>query len=580
MTFGSNEKEFFEEEFRDCFKWALDKASGYTILICDFMQFTKSKPKSVETRDDLIVHFKEIVNSLMHRTCATLRIVIIVVDGKPVDVKRMIAHVKRYGSKPIMQYEEGNPRLPENGYDLVPQDWITFAGNYELLRRELYPLLFNTFMFNMEPMPGQSLILSGFPGRSGYAQSHIERPWECNVNEGGRVWQVKKWEKEELPITPKMEEEDSDLYHRVYILENVSPSHQFPNGALVRREWEEAKTDISEGDLRILWFEHWFQQENIIFCINDGDIFSLGLLYAQERLLNKGPNGEYHFRNKHTIMLKYIETDKKKKAREARGIHIVPEPYHYINMNLLYQQVSEYPVFVSNGVQSPVATMVFLIIMAETDFFAGFLKGMTAKNVIWKVFFENIVIFTHLIQYSAAVTKSTRDDRTVVIDEDAFRKFIIFCYLQKYEPGMNKQTVTFQELSKRTKTTAKGTKRMKKNPDGTEEEDTAWHMPEKNKVRSWCRQVEWNFMYWANGWRGIHVDPFELWYGMSYYPYRKNTETGKPEFIQMVSPRPKPVDTVFSQHFLKNRLKQMREKEESYEQSMQRKRKALKTLGK
>jgi len=599
MTFGSKEKEFLEVQFPNCFKWTLDKSTGYTILICDFMQFTKSKPNSVETRDELLRHFKEIVNGLMFRYCNTLRIVIIVVDGKPVDVKRMVAHVKRYSGKPIMQYEENNPRLPQNAYDLVPKDWITFAGNYELLRRELYPLLFNQFMFHLEPKAGQSLILSGFPGRSGYAQAHHERPWECVADNGGKVWQVKEWQLNELPITPQMEEDDPDLYHRVYILENIAPCANFPEGALIRREWEEAKTDISEGDLRILWFEHWFQQEHIIFCINDGDIFSLGLLYGQERLINKGPDGEYHFRNKHTIMLKYIETDTKKKKREERGIFIIPEPYHYVNMNLLYQQVCEYPMFANNGVQCPIATMVFLFIMAETDFFAGFLKGMTAQNVIWKVFFENIIIFTHMVQYSTAIPKSTREERQVVIDEEAFRKFIIFCYLQKFEPGMitnlRNERVTFQQLSDRTKKTAKGKKRFKKDENGEQVEDTDWHMPTKNEVRSWCRQVEWNFLYWANGVRGIHVDPFELWYGMPYYPYWRNPKTGKPQLIRMVSPRPKPVDTVFSQHFLQNRIKKQKileededsdykdendeDEVETKEQATMRKRKALKLLG-
>lgn len=585
MTFGSETKDFVEEQFPGAFKWVLDKSKNHTILICDFMQFTKSKPNSVETLDELIQHFKQIVLQLLYRTCSTLRICIICVDGKPVEVKRMVAHVKRYGGKEILKYDPKQPRLPAKGTDLVPKDWITFAGNYELLRRELYPLLFNTFMFDVEPLPGQSLILSGFPGRSGYAQAHVERPWECQTNDHGRVWQVKKWERShELPITPQMEAEDTDLYHRVYLVENVPACPQFPEGALVRREWEEAKTDISEGDLRILWFEHWFQHENIIFCINDGDIFSLGLLYAQERLTNgKSPAGTYHFRNQHTIMLKYIETDKKKKKREKRGIYVVPEPYHYVDMNMLYQLVCEYPPFVQVGVQSPIATMVFLFIMAETDFFSGFLKGMSAHKVAWKVFFENLIIFTHLIQYSTAVPRSTRDERHVVIDEDAFRKFIIFCYLYKYEPAMltklGSERITMQQLSERTQTVQNGKKRQ---------EDTDYHMPEKNEVRSWCRQVEWNFLYWANGFRGIHVNPFEQWYGMPYFPYYQNPETNKSEFIRMVSPRPKPVDTVYSQHFLKNRIKRQRQEEyeekaaekETPQEATRRKKRALKMLGK
>jgi hypothetical protein len=407
-------------------------------------------------------------------------------------------------------------------------------------------------MFDLHPKPGQSVIVSGLPGRAGFLRAAPERPWECNTNQTGDTWQVQPWDVEsELPITPEAEREDVDLYHRVYILEHVAPCPELPGGALVRREWEEAKSDISEGDLRILWFEHWFQQQNILLCINDGDIFSIGLLYARDRFIQVSPEGRYHFRNRHVIMLKYIETDKKRKAREAKGLYIKPGPFQFIDLNLLYEKVDTMKQL--QPMQTRIGTFVFLLILGGTDFFVDFLKGMSAHKVIWKVFFENAPVFSHLVQCPEGVPMSTRDQRIVVLDEDAFRRFIIFCHLEKYEDNIvgrrEDHSVTFEELRQRTLTTAKGQKRLKK--DGSE--DTGYHMPSRNKVRTWCRLIEWNWLYWAEGCRGRVPDPFEKYYDIPYYPFEKQTADAKPAFIDMVSPRQKPVDAVFAQHFLRNK---------------------------
>ena len=582
MGLPTKEKEFIEDEFGDAFSWTLNSDVPHGVCIVDFMQFTKTKPDSVLTLGDLITHFKERVKEFMFRTRQTFHTVIILVDGKPMKVKRMISHTTRYKSTTLLQSVEGKSHLPSKDTDLVPSDWITFAGNYQLLQRELYPRLFNAFMFDLVPNVGQSLILSGFPGRSWYENSHVERPWECTTNKQGQVWQVQPWKTSELPISAQLEHDDADLYHRVYILENVPPCAQFPEGALVRREWEEAKNDVSEADIRMFYFEHWYQQENVVFCINDGDVFSIGLLYAFERHTGIDEKGKYVFRNHHTVMLRYKETDRKKKKREKRGVFITPPPYHYVDLNMLYQMGREYEPFRKGHVMNAVASFVFLLIMAKTDFFTDFLKGMTAQNVIWKVFFENIAIFSHMVQISEAVPRATRVRRHIVLDEDAFRKFVIFCYLYKYEPAMltslKVQKVTFKQLRERTQQKANGGKRMKRkvSPEDADEEDTGYHMPSRNEARMWCRQIEWNLDYWKNAALGHFPDPFELWYGVPYFPYYKGKD-GKAQFIKLVSPRAKPVDRVYSQHFLKNR-KRDRGHDETKEQAMQRKRKALKEL--
>jgi len=232
---------------------------------------------------------------------------------------------------------------------------------------------------------------------------------------------VKTWKPEELPITPEYEKTDPELYHRAYIVENVAPCPEFPQGeflfshkylmedgnnfflcwgrnnffitkgALRRAEWEAGKTDISEADLRMFYFEHWFKDDHILYVLNDGDIFSIGTLYAYERLVSIQPNGSYVFRNQHSACMPY----KKTKDNEFFSEDNIPK-YEYIDFNKFYELVNEYQPMRDAGVQNPVVTLVFLLIMAGSDFFKDFLKGMGSQTVVWKVFFSNIIIFSHL----------------------------------------------------------------------------------------------------------------------------------------------------------------------------------------
>ena len=579
MGLPTKEKEFIEETFGEAFARCLSFEHNYTVVIVDFMQFVKVKPKDAVLLDEVMTYFKEKFKSFLHMYQGRIKTVIVMVDTKPMDVKRMVTHTNRYKNTNVRQYEPGKPVLPAKGTDKVPDVWMEFAGNYQLLQRELYPRLFNAFMFDISPRPGQTVILSGFPGRSWFETSYTNRAWETDLNASGQVWQVQRWKEHELPITPEMESADVDLYNRVYVSEYVEPCQAFPSGALLRREWDEAKCDLSEADVRLLFFEHWYQHENIVFCINDGDIFSIALLYAYERHTQITEEGRYLFRNQHTLMIKHIETEKKRKKREASGIFITPPPYQYIDVNVLYRLVREYEPMRVGHVMNPVASFVFLLIMAKSDFFQDFMKGINAQNTIWKVFFENIHIFSHLIQLSQAVPRDTRTPRKIVIDEDRFRQFVVFCYLDKYEPALLKSLkvsqITFRDLMNRTQTDAKGKKKMKK--DSPSEEDTSYYMPTRNMTRLWCRQIEWNLLYWKNGPFGHVPDPFEMWYGVPYFPYWRDEE-GVPTMISVVSSRPKPVDRVYSQHFIQ-RKKRERAAPETKEQQSERKRKAIAELG-
>lgn len=79
---------------------------------------------------------------------------------------------------------------------------------------------------------------------------------------------------------------------------------------------------------------------------------------------------------------------------------------------------------------------------------------------------------------------------------------------------------------------------------GKPKEDVEYHLPNRNKIRLWCRQIEWNLLYWKNGPLGHAPDPFEMWYDLPYYPYWKDSTTNKPIMVDVVSSKRKPVDMV------------------------------------
>lgn len=103
----------------------------------------------------------------------------------------MVEHKERYKNINVFSAKEA-PLLPKRGSDLIPTEWIRFAGNYKLLQRELYPELFNCFMDCrfFTPKPGQSIILSGFPGRSEWETIYENASWDRPTNNDGRVLMV------------------------------------------------------------------------------------------------------------------------------------------------------------------------------------------------------------------------------------------------------------------------------------------------------------------------------------------------------------------------------------------------------
>lgn len=529
-------RDYLKQTYSSAFSF--DAHGEPTICVYDLMKDLKYMPDSVKMLDDAILYIVNKVKTVFLNV-PTLRVIIVCVDRKPPVVKRMVTHTKRYKNKDVFE-AKGAPYLPVKYSALIPTPWIRFAGNYKLLQRELYPRLFNAFMdgIHFVPPSGRMLVLHGFPGYCEWETVYKQHTSTIKTNERGQVKRVHLWRVDlELPISKDMERDDPDMYNRVFVFENIPPCEQFPQGWMRKEEWAEAKNDISEADSAMFYYDHWFPNETFLLICNDGDIFSYGLLYTSERVVAHNNT----FRNNHIACLPY-----KKKENEYFAPDQVPQ-WEYCDMNKLYVLVKEDASMKSAGVQNHVVTLVFLLIMAGSDFFKDYMKGIGEETVIWRVFFSNLRMFSHMVQSSKGVVPHTRTAREIVLDEDLFRNFTHYCYIQKYGKAARKESktsdLTYEMLDAKTRSGKKA------------QTETDYHLPDRNKIRLWARQVEWNLLYYKNSPFGLGPDPFEEWDGLPYYPYVRNPQTGKPEMSDVVAARRKPVDEVYAQHFQRRKKK-------------------------
>ncbi len=539
MGLGSEERNQLRIRYAKAFSFSCTIEAS--IAIVDFMQFVKVINPDALTVGDLVNYFVGKIKELALKN-SNLQEVIVIVDKAPHPVKRMVEHKKRYEKANVLEAINGKAYLPAKLTDMLPgkagadsrekqAEWLRFAGNYKLLQRELYPRLYNAFMFDFIPRCGQKLILCGFPGYSEFVDAVEPGAWYVKEDPNGRGYYVPApWRA--FPITEEMEKEDEDLYNRVYIVEHGYPNDVDPQGPIYRSEWEAAKNDISEADISVFWFLHFYQQHNVVIHINDGDAFSIGLLQAQERVLAQCANGKYEFKNIVMLCLPY-------KVEDKEGFFARKPQYEWVDLNIFYDLVMNHPDFVSGGVQNPAATLVFLLILSETDFFKNFLKGI-GTPLIWKTFFEDLPTYSHMVMMSHTVPPDHRAPRDIVIDEELFIKFCAMCIIAKHEKTLVKKAkveeeVTYDKLV------------AKVNASKMCEKDEEYKFPGRNKRRLWCRKVGWNMRYWKQNVQGHPEDPFKQWHGENYYPFVKK-EDGTYEEVDYVSTKPEPVEEKWEQH--------------------------------
>lgn len=551
MGMDTDVRKDLRRRFKDAFSDSLqlDSLEGPpTVVIVDYMQYIKViGDPNVTTQKDCMRYFVNKVRYLLYRTDWQVHTVVVMVDGAPPAVKHMVEHKKRYANvdRFVSPGDRSKTYFPHRPFDVIPREWPRFAGNFELLRRELYPELFNAFMLCelVQPRPGQQIILSGFPGRTLYHDRYklngLLQPWQYLADEH-TVLEVVQWTQDELPITLAMEQRDTDLYNRVYRVCCM------PDGTWLREEMRHMKNDIGESDVRMFYFDHFFQRDHIVFSCNDGDVFSIGVLYAYERETeHDAKTHRRRFRNRHTAMLP------DKRAREAgapleeeggpqKGHHHEPR-LEFVNLDKLYTLINEYEPFVKCGVQSPVATFVLLIILGESDFAQKFFHGMGAINVLWPTLMDNLPVFTHLVQTSHGVPRHTRTPRQIVIDEQRFILFAHYCYLRHYDTHCKElkvRSLSFAQLKNKTHS----------------KPDIRHHLPDTNAIRAYCRSIEWNMLYWRNAPLGDIPDCFEQYRGLPYYPYWRGANHAEMKRIDVVCAYPKQRDQVFEQHMHENNM--------------------------
>lgn len=528
-------REWLKTRYLHCFKFSLDGVP--TVAIKDLMEDIKFIPPDANysTVGDVVGYFVSKIKAILFKPGTSIRTLIVMVDRAPPPIKRLVTHGPRYKGKDVLSAEEG-PYLGAHDTDLLfDGPWIRFAGNYKLLQRELYPRLFNALM-TLQVKPGQMLILHGFPGYTEWTTVHYQHAYSTVGNGRGQVLQVHTWcTASELPLTEARERNDPDLYNRVFINEHVAPCAEHPRGFIRREEWAEARNDIAEADAAMFYYDHWFGNENVLLMCNDGDVFIYGLLYAYERLVQANNT----FRNQHHLRIPF----KVKKGTEYFGTGPVP-PYEYVDFNALYVAVNEDPIMRAAGMQHNVASLCFLMILAETDFFKGHMKGLGKDTIVWTTFMDHLRFFTHLVQMSKGVVPDSRTPRTSIIDADLFIQFVNLCYAEKYtSKKKSKEDQTHEQIE----ATCNATKNAQKDPD--------YCMPSTETKRVWYARAKWNFEYIVNTLRGNQhsPDPFKQLDGQSYYGYVRLPD-GSAAVAERVCDRDyEAVDEVFAQHLLKNR---------------------------
>jgi hypothetical protein len=527
-------RDYLKKNYMGAFSFSLSGAQQPTVCVLDLMSEIKWLPETIVTLEQALLYFTNKVKTyLYHTNYASIQTMIVCVDRKPPVVKGLVTHEKRYKNKDVLP-SKGGPYLPSRGSDPVPTPWIKFAGNHKLLRRELYPRLFNALM-QLPLKPGQKLILHGFPAYTEWITVYKQQAYSLGTNENAQVLQIHEWTLDQLPISSTREKQDPQLYDRIYFLENVPPCPAFPQGAIMRQQWEEATNAINEADGALFFYDHWFQHQTMLLACNDGDVFAYGLLYAYERTTLHNT-----FRNQHIVQLPY----KKTKESEAFPPGNIPK-YEYCDLNALYCLVKEDAAMKAAGVQNHVVTLVFLLIMAGSDFFQNHLKGIGAEKGIWQPFLSSLSTYSHLVQSSKGVEPSSRPEtkhgRTIVLDEERFRIFVVQCYAEKYGGAARKRLKrdpSFEDV------------RVQCNSGAKAATDPDYQMPTRNKIRLWARQVLWNLLYYRNAPFDRAPDPFETSAsdGLPYFPYVHNPATGKPEMSPVVSAHEKPIDDVYRQH--------------------------------
>lgn len=572
MTLKGWVKQELMARFPSCFNF--EGPVSVDLLTSDQMQFAKSSiPPNITTVRLLVNYFANQVIKLTDRS----DIVVASYDRHSPEVKKMVTHTGRYERR-CKVCKKGRPELPrgveadasyfdpnckkgcirnqimwfENGPYLSknadgtlpfpPSQYDRFCGDSRNLQAELWPLIADALMAWVPPQ-GKMVFVNGLPFNTRVVEEYDNSFVNNGFAQGQSIRRGDLFQKRimlDFWNSTALEQHRKDCNPDewpVVLMEGLG-------GGMARRiHVPEMENTIHESDNALFFFPRFFPERRVhMACINDGDAISIGLFRAMEDYL--APNS---FKHEHWLCLPQLS----EQVKRILGRNI---KHQYVNLTKLLQQIEDSPEFVNAGVQSPVATMVFLVILSGSDFFKDeFCFGINGSGIkrgkldadepnedeeekeligVWKTFFDNLPAYSHMIQYYP----NSRDptvERTMVIDPDLFRLFTQDCYRNKYQASVTKKRkgdsghgiVDYKDI-------VIHCSRLK---------DRRKHAPTDEVINRWRQQILWNLLYWCNAFRNIYIDPFEEYLGASYFGYDRNSRS----ITSLVSPKQKPMDEVY-----------------------------------
>ena len=473
---------------------------------CMMMDIKRPPPKNM----DLDAYVRWVCRQAYNYFTKEVHTVIVNFDLGSPGVKQIVEHKKRYGGKKgVLKFEDG-PHL--NGK--MPKDWMLFAADTRNLRRELYPLLYNCFLDWKPAFPGQRLILNGLPIVTRII-NNFDYEDDCGymAQDGITRLDLRKWFLDELPI--KFVEED---YHKTFEIVGTMPSHKYPLGRIKRCERYDMQNDIHEADSSTFFFADFFPTENFMVVMNDGDGIMIGLLKVAKDLKIR-VNRQMYLQLPMKMKVKPDpNNDPKINAALKKRYGKAPFPKNdYINLTKMYIEIRDSKIFLENGVQSPVASLVVLGIMAGCDFVKKCFPYVGWKNSVWQTYFDNLEKYSHMVQcYCLNREIDPKEERKVVIDEKLFVEFAHDCHRKQYKVEEIEQI----KCSKR---------------------------PNDVKINVDCRNIEWTARYWLNAPYNKYIDPLEKHDGGEVWGY---TET---KVVSEITCSRKPIDDTYTRNFRSNK---------------------------
>jgi hypothetical protein len=587
--------------YQDCMTKTipLEFRQGRHMAVADEQGLIKVHNAFVNTLHKLLEHIVGSVVAQMRRTDIPCPSFISLFDRWTPDAKAIKTHSQRdKGIEPLV-YDPQNPILdptrPHEVLDILhPDNWPRYTTNRELVRRELYPLIWNAFIDEKyyTPLPGEQLILHGLPGQWRTVRNPHFMAAEAPTSTAREIDVMCPRDR----ITPLHEKLDPDLYNRVFLIQYGG----------IKTEWKAALNEIGEADLAIVKYWQFFPQDNWVIFMDDGDALPISLLHAFDRFQPDGTLGERSFyickprkgasgkelrrraRERKLAEGKKLTEDEVRDQEKLEAIELArgkswsrieaerPKEY-YINVNGLFRAIVSDPRLAK--VQNPVLYVVMGIVLSGTDYFGGgangasCLPGIGQQSVIWPALFQHASEFSHMIQASMAHPPDPDAWREVVIDREAVISFFNACYLQKYEGGTLEELRTkFQQReAKRLEGLSKKLAKIRKLPTTTPADvakvQASMAKPrEQNAILSeddmhvLVSHLHHNIMYWRNAWKRNYErypDIFERdEAGTSVWGYDHTTRTVAERVSRQM---PFSVDEVYRRWFVAERRREPRQ---------------------